>query len=110
MRHLLTTAALLAALTANAMSISQASAQPVTDLERALDDALGEDAELPADQDQAALVTPIEEPAFTIDEIDALVAPYALYPNQLLAQVLVAATFPLQIVKADRIFQTGSPA
>ena len=45
----------------------------------------------------------MEEPAFTIEEIDALVAPYALYPDALLAQILVASTFPLQIVKADRV-------
>ena len=42
MRYLMTTAALLAALNANAVSIPQASAQPITDLERALEDAYGE--------------------------------------------------------------------
>lgn len=35
-------------------------------------------------------------------EIDALVAPVALYPDALLSQVLVAATYPLDIVKAER--------
>lgn len=39
------------------------------------------------------------------DEIDELVAPVALYPDSLLAQVLVASTFPLQIVQADRILE-----
>ena len=39
----------------------------------------------------------------TDEELDALVAPVALYPDALLAQVLVASTFPLQIVKADRV-------
>src|SRR6476659_2260722 len=35
-------------------------------------------------------------------ELDALVAPIALYPDSLLAQVLMAATYPLEIVRADR--------
>ena len=35
--------------------------------------------------------------------LDELVAPVALYPDALLAQVLVAATYPLQIVQADRL-------
>ena len=36
------------------------------------------------------------------DELDALVAPVALYPDSLLTQVLVASTYPLDLVKADR--------
>ena len=44
-----------------------------------------------------------EEVLFTDDELDELVAPVALYPDALLAQVLVASTYPLQIIKADRI-------
>ena len=44
-----------------------------------------------------------EEPTLLTDEeIDALVAPVALFPDALLAQVLVAATFPLEIMKAER--------
>jgi hypothetical protein len=35
-------------------------------------------------------------------ELDALVAPIALYPDALLAQVLMAATYPLEVVQADR--------
>ena len=35
-------------------------------------------------------------------ELDALVAPIALYPDTLLAQVLMASTYPLEIVQADR--------
>ena len=37
------------------------------------------------------------------EELDRLVAPVALYPDALLAQVLVAATYPLQVVKADQL-------
>jgi hypothetical protein len=39
------------------------------------------------------------------DELDALVAPIALYPDQLLAQVLMASTYPLEIVMAARFVQ-----
>ena len=41
----------------------------------------------------------------TADELDQLVAPIALYPDALVAQVLAAATFPEQIVEADRWIQ-----
>jgi hypothetical protein len=35
-------------------------------------------------------------------ELDALVAPIALYPDALLAQVLMASSYPLEIVQANR--------
>lgn len=35
-------------------------------------------------------------------QLDALVAPIALYPDTLLAQVLMASTYPLEVVQADR--------
>ena len=40
------------------------------------------------------------------DALDELVAPIALYPDLLLTQVLVASTYPLDIVKADRFITT----
>ena len=36
------------------------------------------------------------------EELDALVAPIALYPDTLLAEVLMASTYPLEVVQADR--------
>src|SRR5262245_14797364 len=36
------------------------------------------------------------------EELDALVAPIALYPDPLLVQVLMASTYPLEVVQADR--------
>jgi len=36
------------------------------------------------------------------EELDQMLAPIALYPDSLLAQVLVAATYPDQVVDADR--------
>src|ERR1700680_4880997 len=38
-------------------------------------------------------------------ELDSLLAPIALYPDQLLAQVLMASTYPLEIVTAARFVQ-----
>jgi hypothetical protein len=40
-----------------------------------------------------------QPPKITNDQLDALVAPIALYPDSLLAQVLVASTYPLEIVQ-----------
>jgi hypothetical protein len=33
------------------------------------------------------------------EQLDALVAPVALYPDNLLAQVLVASTYPLELIQ-----------
>jgi hypothetical protein len=50
--------------------------------------------------------TPAQSPApaalFKSEEIEQLVAPIALYPDSLLAQVLMASTYPLEIVSAAR--------
>ena len=42
------------------------------------------------------------EPALKPAELDALVAPIALYPDTLLANVLMASTYPLEVVQAER--------
>jgi len=39
------------------------------------------------------------------DALDQLVAPIALYPDALVAQILPAATFPAEVVEADRWMQ-----
>ncbi len=39
---------------------------------------------------------------FMQEELDQMLAPIALYPDSLLAQVLMAATYPLEVVQADR--------
>src|SRR5258708_37892962 len=43
-----------------------------------------------------------QQPTFKPEEIEALVAPIALYPDSLLSQVLMASTYPLEIVHAVR--------
>src|SRR5215831_954327 len=40
--------------------------------------------------------------AFKPEEIDALVAPIALYPDDLLSQIFMASTYPLEVVEASR--------
>ena len=42
------------------------------------------------------------QPALKPAELDALVAPIALYPDGLLANVLMASTYPLEVVRAER--------
>jgi len=39
---------------------------------------------------------------FKQEELDQLVAPVALYPDSLLAQILMASTYPLEVVQAQR--------
>ncbi|CAG4892241.1 DUF3300 domain-containing protein [Paraburkholderia saeva] len=43
-----------------------------------------------------------QQPTFKPEEIEALVAPIALYPDSVLSQVLMASTYPLEIVHAAR--------
>ena len=43
--------------------------------------------------------------AFTPEELEQVVAPIALYPDPLLAQVLMASTYPLEIVQAARFMK-----
>ena len=42
------------------------------------------------------------KPVFKQEELDQMLAPIALYPDSLLTQVLMASTYPLEIVQADR--------
>lgn len=43
-------------------------------------------------------------------EIETLVAPVALYPDTLLMQILVASTYPLDVVKADQLLSVNADA
>jgi uncharacterized membrane protein YgcG len=44
---------------------------------------------------------------FTTEQLDQLLAPIALYPDALLSQVLMAATYPLEVVEAARWSQAN---
>ena len=48
--------------------------------------------------------------ALSPDQVDQLVAPIALYPDSLVAQVLAAATYPTEVVDADRFVQSQAGA
>jgi hypothetical protein len=49
-------------------------------------------------------------PAYSPQQIDQLLAPIALYPDPLLAQILMAATYPLEVVEAARWVQDPNNA
>src|SRR3984957_7450574 len=51
----------------------------------------------PASQSEQALLKP--------EQLEAVVAPIALYPDALLANMLAAATYPLEVVEADRFIK-----
>jgi Protein of unknown function (DUF3300) len=51
----------------------------------------------------APAVAPISQ-----DELEQIVAPIALYPDSLMTQVLMASTYPLEVVEADR-FAKANP-
>src|SRR6516225_468510 len=42
------------------------------------------------------------------DQLDSLVAPIALYPDPLLAQVLAASTYPLEIIQLQQWLESNS--
>jgi len=68
-----------------------------------------QDAQAPAQDAQAAQTS--QAPPYTQqtpEQLQQLVAPIALYPDSLVAQVLAASTFPEQVVEADRWVQAHS--
>src|SRR6187399_2743574 len=50
----------------------------------------------------ATTTPPATAPKLPADQLDSLVAPIALYPDPLLAQVLAASTYPLEIVQLQQ--------
>jgi hypothetical protein len=57
---------------------------------------------------QPAISAPVQAAQQTPDQLQQLVAPIALYPDALVAQVLAASTYPAQVVEADRWMQQHS--
>jgi len=60
-------------------------------------------ATMPAEQ-------PVAASAYTQEQIDQMLAPIALYPDPLVAQILMASTYPLEIVEAQRWLQNRQNA
>jgi hypothetical protein len=50
----------------------------------------------------APAAAPTTDQLLKPEQLDALVAPIALYPDDLLSVVLMASTYPLEVVQADR--------
>ena len=48
------------------------------------------------------MTTTEEAPKIPNDQLDSLVAPIALYPDDLLAQTLAASTYPLEVMQLDQ--------
>lgn len=59
-------------------------------------------AETPANQQSANDSADQQPPKIPADQLDSLVAPIALYPDPLLSQVLVASTYPLEIIQLQQ--------
>src|SRR5262247_1298531 len=67
---------------------------------------------------QQAAPTPAQQPAseappgdndvqpFKPEELEAIVAPIALYPDPLVAQVMMASTYPLEVIQAARLMKS----
>jgi hypothetical protein len=56
-------------------------------------------------QDAAPAPAPASQPVaapYTTAQLDQMLAPIALYPDTLLSEILMAATYPVQIVEAER--------
>jgi hypothetical protein len=58
------------------------------------------------DGDSAAQAAPV----YTQEQLDQMLAPIALYPDTLLAQILMASTYPLEVVEAQRWLQNRQNA
>lgn len=60
-------------------------------------------AQTPSPQPQAASPSQSQNaPEFSQAQLDSLLAPIALYPDTVLSHVLIASTYPLEVVQADR--------
>jgi len=67
-----------------------------------------QDAQAPPPQDNQAPAQDAQAPPYaqqTPEQLQRLVAPIALYPDSLVAQILAASTFPEEVVEADRWVQ-----
>jgi Protein of unknown function (DUF3300) len=50
---------------------------------------------------------PVDPPAFKPEELEQIVAPIALYPDPLVAQVMMASTYPLEVIQAARLVKAN---
>ena len=57
---------------------------------------------------QAAVASGIQPAPANPQQLQQLVAPIALYPDELVAEVLAASTYPTEVVQANRWLQQNS--
>ena len=62
----------------------------------------------PATQVTSPASSQAPQATWSSDELNQLVAPIALYPDALVAQIVAAASYPTEIVEADRWMQQNS--
>jgi hypothetical protein len=62
----------------------------------------GDEAALAQSPQQSSAPSQPEPAALPADQLDALVAPIALYPDPLLSQTLVASTYPLEVIQLQQ--------
>ena len=67
-------------------------------------------AQAPAADAPPAANAPADAKVFSLADLEYLVGPIALYPDPLIALILPASTFPLQVVQADRWVATHADA
>lgn len=58
--------------------------------------------------DQTSYSTTATQASFSEAQLDSLLAPVALYPDTVLSHVLIASTYPLEVVEADRWARNNS--
>ena len=63
----------------------------------------------PSPAEATAALTP-GAPYYTNQQLDQILAPIALYPDQLLTQIMMAATFPQQVLEANQWLQDPNNA
>ena len=68
----------------------------------------GQDPQQAQDQQQYDQQQAPDQPLLTPDQLNDLVTPIALYADPLIAQILAASTYPLEVVQADRWLQSNS--
>ncbi|MGB6963142.1 MAG: DUF3300 domain-containing protein, partial [Xanthobacteraceae bacterium] len=66
----------------------------------------GSDQQLPTPQASAPTAAPAQQ-LLSAGQLDALVAPIALYPDALLSEILMASSYPLEVIEADRWAQAN---
>src|SRR5262249_6279624 len=49
---------------------------------------------------------PTDAPPFKPEELEQIVAPIALYPDPLVAQTMMASTYPLEVIQAARLMKS----